>query len=274
MATSDAPFQVEAVALTVRDLPLVARFYEEAIGLEPLAADAAEAALGAGGRTLLRLRSDPHASPAARGEPGLFHTAFLLPSRGDLGAWLAHARANGIRLTGAADHTVSEALYLSDPEGNGIEVYVDRPREAWPRDGERIPMPNDPIDLSALAASAPAPWTGAPEETVVGHVHYRVGSIPDEEAFWRNEIHLALTHRYPEASFLAAGGYHHHVAVNTWSSAGAGRRPEGRLGLAETWFSASRDFLGDLAGAAEPSAAPLRMVSPSGLALGIDLRPE
>jgi len=243
MATSDAPFQVETVTLTVHDLEEVARFYREVIGLSSLCADGETATLGASDRPLLNLRRDAAASPATPGEAGLFHVAFLLPSRGDLGAWLAHAWARGIQLEGAADHAVSEALYLADPEGNGIEIYADRPREAWPRDGSSIAMPNDPIDLDALANGARARWSGAPDDTVVGHIHLRVGAISDADAFWSDRFGLALTHRYPQASFYGSGGYHHHVAVNTWRSAGAGVRPEGRLGLAEVAFSADGDTL-------------------------------
>lgn len=262
MATSDAPLKVETVTLTVADLPGLVRFYEEALGLATLSGEGAEATLGAGGRPLLVLRADPAATPAAPGEAGLFHVAFLLPSRGDLGAWLGHARAAGIPLTGAADHAVSEALYLSDPEGNGLEIYADRPREAWPRADGFIPMSNAPIDLDALAADAADPWRGAPEGTVVGHVHLRVGDLSAADGFWSGTLGLALTHRVPAAHFFGSGGYHHHVAVNAWRSAGAGPRPEGRLGLAEVGFSAAAGAMP----AGAPPDGPVRLVDPSGLA--------
>jgi len=267
MATSDAPLQVETVTLTVSDLAAMVRFYEKAIGLATLATEGGQATLGAGAKPLLHLRQDPSALPAVRGELGLFHVAFLLPSREDLGAWLAHARASGIRLSGAADHAVSAALYLSDPEGNGIEVYADRPREDWPREGEAILMTNEPLDLTALAASAAAEWCGAPEGTVVGHVHLCVGSLAEADAFWTGTFPLALTHRYAQASFYGAGGYHHHVAANTWRSAGAGPRPEGRLGVAEVAFSAEPDVMPG--GGAERT---VRLVDPSGIAVAVHQR--
>jgi catechol 2,3-dioxygenase len=232
MSTASAPVEIGHVTLTVRDIDSVAAFYETAIGLRPLASDGGVRRLGAGGRVLVELRADPGARPVDPREAGLFHTAFLLPARADLGAWLVHAAGARVPLQGASDHLVSEAIYLADPEGNGIEVYVDRPREDWPHEGGRIRMATEPLDLNALAAGARAPWTGAPEGTVVGHVHLQVGDVPAAEAFYQGRLGFDLVTHYPGAAFFANGGYHHHLAANVWNSRGAGKRSEGAAGLA------------------------------------------
>ncbi|WP_235931305.1 VOC family protein [Paracoccus xiamenensis] len=147
MATSDAPVSVSRVALTVRDLDRVGDFYQRVIGLDRIAGDAETLLLGQGDLPLVELRRDP----AARSYPtgaGLFHTAFLLPDRADLGRWLRHAAGLGVRLDGASDHAVSEALYLRDPEDNGIEIYADRPRDQWQTDGTRVRMVTEALDLA------------------------------------------------------------------------------------------------------------------------------
>lgn len=235
MSTASAPIEIGSVTLTVNDLDRVGRFYRDAIGLEEIAREGGAASgrltLGVGDRPLVRLRADPGAPRAGRGEAGLFHTAFLLPRRADLGRWLRHAAATGVRLSGASDHRVSEALYLADPEGNGIEIYTDRPAETWSRGPEGIVMTTEALDLDDLAAGADAPWTGAPSGTVVGHVHLQVGSLAEAEAFYRDRLGLALTCRYPGGSFFAAGGYHHHLAANIWNSRGAGPRRDPVTGL-------------------------------------------
>ncbi|MBC7140722.1 MAG: VOC family protein [Rhodobacteraceae bacterium] len=233
MSTSSAPIEIGRVALTVRDIDKVAGFYEAALGLEPLASDGATRRLGAGGRVLLELRADPAARRASAREAGLFHTAFLMPGRAALARWLVHAAESGLRLQGASDHLVSEAIYLADPEGNGIEIYVDRPREEWPHENGELRMATDPLDLNALAASADAPWRGAPDGMVVGHVHLQVGAVPGAEAFYVGQLGFEVTTHYPGAAFYGSGGYHHHLGANVWNSRGAGRRSEGTTGLAD-----------------------------------------
>lgn len=238
--TSLPPLRIGQVALTVHDIDRVTEFYRSVLGLEFLAKDGAIATLGAGEVPLLELRRDVAARQHDRREVGLFHTAFLLPTRGDLGRWLSHATQRGVLLQGAADHGVSEALYLSDPEGNGIEIYADRPRDRWTMRGDMVEMPNDPIELPELAASgAGEAWHGAPAGTTVGHVHLQVGDIPQAEAFYRDRLGLALTWRYPKASFYGSGGYHHHVATNVWNSLGAGTVDRPVTGLAEIQLLAS-----------------------------------
>lgn len=231
MHSATAPIEIGTVTLTVRDLAAMTDFYSRALGLVPLATDSVEAVLGAGGRPLLRLAGDPAARPSSPREAGLFHTAFLLPDRAALARWLIHAAGRRLPLQGASDHGVSEAIYLADPEGNGIEVYVDRPRDVWTGPDGTIRMSTDPLDLDDLAAVADGPWTGAPEGTVVGHVHLQVGDLAQAEAFYGGILGLPVTARYPGAAFHGAGGYHHHIATNVWNSRGAGPRSPG-TGLA------------------------------------------
>ncbi|MEI4484586.1 VOC family protein [Frigidibacter sp. MR17.14] len=231
--TSTAPVEVGHVVLTVRDLDAVAAYYRDVIGLDPLASDGATARLGAGGRTLVELRRDGAARIAPRGEAGLFHTAFLMPSRRDLAEWLNRIAERQIPVQGASDHLVSEAIYLADPEGNGIEVYVDRPRADWPHGPDGIAMATEPLDIPDLLAQARGPWAGAPEELVVGHVHLKVGDLAKTEGFFGKTLGLDLTTRYPGANFWGWGGYHHHLATNIWQTRGAGSRQAGLTGLAE-----------------------------------------
>ena len=236
MATSDAPVTVSRVALTVRDLDAVGDFYQRVIGLDPITRNGEALVLGQGDLPLIELRRDPNARSHPR-EAGLFHTAFLLPARHDLGNWLRFAADQGVRLDGAGDHLVSEALYLADPEGNGIEIYVDRPRNVWETDGTNVRMDTLAMDLNELA-SLPGEWNGVPKGSVIGHVHLQVGDIPKAEAFYAGELGLDLSSRLGSASFYATGGYHHHLATNIWNSRGAGQRSESSAGLAEVVLDA------------------------------------
>ncbi len=231
MATSDAPVSIGQVALTVKDIDQMAAFYEDIIGLKLISRDGKMALLGTETHPLIELRADKNARRQPN-EAGLFHTAFLLPSQQDLGLWLRHVSDRDTRLEGASDHGVSEALYLTDPEGNGVEVYRDRPREQWVRNGDQVEMGTAPLDLKALAA-AQGVWAGAPAGTVIGHVHLQVGNIDTAETFLLNALGLTRTFHVPSASWYGAGGYHHHLAVNTWHSLGAGPRSKGTTGLAE-----------------------------------------
>ena len=226
------PF-IEGVSLHVRDLGRVSAFYRDVIGLAVLEAGAARTVLGAGGLPFLELLHRPDALPQDGREAGLFHSAFLLPSRAALGGWLAHAAGAGQVLDGAADHLVSEAVYLRDPEGNGIEVYADRARETWRWTADRrVVMANKRLDQDGLMALATGRWSGAPAGTIIGHVHLQGGDIAQATAFCTAALGLDVTAAGPEAVFLSSGGYHHHLAVNTWNSAGAGPRDPARAGLA------------------------------------------
>jgi catechol 2,3-dioxygenase len=233
MSTAAAPLEISRVVMTVHDLPLVADFYRRTLGLSDVSMTADRVALGAGGRTLLELVSNPGAHRATPREAGLFHTAFLMPSRADLARWLIHVANSGLPLQGASDHLVSEAIYLADPEGNGIEVYADRPRDRWHGPDGAIKMATERLDLNELARAATAPWAEAPEGMVVGHVHLQVGDISEAEAFYSGQLGLPVMARYPGAVFLGSGGYHHHIATNVWNSRGAGPRARPSTGLTE-----------------------------------------
>ena len=224
MHTAAAPMEIGQVTLTVHDLARSADFYARALGLSKRTADAAQVTLGAGDRTLVTLIADPAARARSPREAGLFHTAFLLPDRPALARWLHHAATTRLPLQGASDHKVSEAIYLADPEGNGIEVYVDRPRAQWTARDGAIQMTTDPLDLADLAAGANGPWTGAPDGTVVGHVHLQVGDVAQAQAFYTGTLGFPVTATYPGAAFYGSGGYHHHFATNVWNSRGAGPR--------------------------------------------------
>ncbi len=224
---------IDHVALTVRDLPVMADFYANALGLTRLGGDGGIVRLGAGDRTLLELRHDPAATPRDPRQAGLFHTAFLLPDRADLAQWLRHAADTGVALTGASDHGVSEALYLDDPEGNGIEIYWDRPESEWTREGDRIEMFTRRLDLNQLVAQARAPWQGAAAGATVGHVHLQVGDLARADGFLTGDLALTRTFDEPGGAWYGWNGYHHQFASNIWNSRGAGARDTGMTGLAE-----------------------------------------
>ncbi len=228
--------RVGGVALAVRDMDRVTAFYRDVIGLEVIACQDDAVCMGVAGAAFLELLHRPAAEPDDPASAGLFHTAFLLPSRADLGRWLTHFRTLGQPLDGAADHLVSEAAYLHDPEGNGVEVYADRPREQWGwhdgPDGRRVEMANRPLDVAGLLKLAVTPWSGAPPGTRIGHVHLRVGDIGEARHFYGRMLGMDVTAAWDAAAFLSSGGYHHHIAANIWRSAGAGLRDPARAGLA------------------------------------------
>ncbi|MBV9758389.1 MAG: VOC family protein [Alphaproteobacteria bacterium] len=247
------PVRIGAVALAVQDLARVEAFYRGVIGLERVLNDADGVLLGAGGIGFLHLHHRPDAAPDDPSAAGLYHTAFLLPSRADLGSWLAHAGRLRTPLEGAADHLVSEALYLSDPEGNGVEVYADRPRAAWRWTDGQVAMATLPLDFEAVLAAASPAWSGAPPGTRIGHVHLRVGDVAAAVEFWTGRIGLDLVAALPGAAFLSSGGYHHHIAVNTWRSRGAAARDRRRAGLASVTLAVAQ---GTRAAAAPAMADP------------------
>lgn len=241
---ANAPLKIGRVALTVRDLVSMSKFYQEALGLKLVNRDRDSALLGTGTSSLLELRHDPNARLRSPREAGLFHIAFLLPERADLGAWVTYAGRQRLRLLGASDHLVSEAVYLTDPEGNGIEVYIDRPSGDWPRSDGMINMPSERLDLQALVdAGADRTWSGFPIGGVVGHVHLQVGEIKAAEAFYANLLGLDITCRYPGGSFYGSGGYHHQLATNVWNSRGAPVRSDGTTGLADVEILADASVL-------------------------------
>jgi catechol 2,3-dioxygenase len=268
-----------AVHLTVADLGRSLDYYERVIGLQVHSREDPVAHLGTGGEDLLVLHEEPGAEPAPR-STGLFHFALLLPTRHDLARWLAHAANNQVRLEGASDHLVSEALYLRDPDWHGIEIYRDRPKAEWERDGEFVKMATLPLDiegvLSALDGGEGA-YEHMPLGTTMGHVHLQVADIPEAERFYTDVLGFDLQARYgDQASFLSAGGYHHHLGANVWNSRGASSPPPGAAALRH--FTVLLPDDGELARISEriPDAAPdpaggVRVQDPSSNTLVLDV---
>ena len=217
-------------ALRVSDLSKLTEFYRDVVGLRVLHRAATTAVLGVEETPLLVLEGDEDAPARRRAGTGLYHNAFRLPSRAALGDALTRIR-NRWRLDGASDHGVSEALYLTDPEGNGVEIYRDFPREEWPATADgRVRMVTEPLDLSAVEDTA----TGdprAPPGTVVGHVHLEVSSLEAFGRFYVDVLGFGVQADAPGALFVSAGGYHHHVGANTWNHR---TEPVGGRGL--SWF--------------------------------------
>jgi catechol 2,3-dioxygenase len=229
-----AATRVGAVHLTVADLTRSLDYYERTIGLRVHERGGERATLGVGGEDLLVLVEQAGAR-AVRGYCGLYHFALLLPGREDLARWLAHAARARASLVGMADHFVSEAIYLSDPDGHGIEIYWDRPREVWEgKVAER--MTTLALDTSSLfgelADPASETFEGLPDETRMGHIHLCVADVPQTVVFYRDVLGFGLMASLGgQAAFLSAGGYHHHLGANTWESARAGQPPPGAAAL-------------------------------------------
>ncbi len=230
-----ADAHVGVVYLTTANLPRLLDFYQSVIGLKLLNQGGDRAWLGTdAGRPLLVLTERPEAPPRAPRTTGLYHVALLTPSRFHLACALRHIAETGYPLQGASDHLVSEAVYLADPDGNGIEVYADRPRVRWPRRNGQVELATVPLnvdDLMAELSDDPA-WGGLPDGTCVGHIHLQVGDLQAAEAFYQHGLGFDVITRYgPSASFLAAGGYHHHIGLNTWTTAGAPPSSADAVGL-------------------------------------------
>jgi catechol 2,3-dioxygenase len=214
--------RVGRVHLQVGDLQRSIDFYEQVIGLQMVSRGEETAALAprGGDRPLVHLQVKRGILPAPqRGAHGLYHFAILLPERADLGRFVEHLAAKGVRHA-AADHLVSEALYLSDPDGLGIEVYSDRPLQTWQHSGRELAMTTEPLDLAALsAAGGGRAWVGAPAGTTIGHLHLHVGDLGEARRFYQGALGFDVTvWSYPGALFFSAGGYHHHLGTNTWGA--------------------------------------------------------
>jgi catechol 2,3-dioxygenase len=209
------------VRLQVSDIARSLDYYTSVLGLEARNAASGSVALHAAGESapLVVLEERAGTSPIrVNSRLGLYHFAILVPDRATLGRFLAHLASIGTRI-GASDHLVSEALYLRDPDGLGIEVYRDRPRSEWRITNGELAMASDPLDTAGvLAAGNDEPWTGMPRGTVMGHVHLHVGNLDTASRFYHDALGLdRVVWSYPGALFLSAGGYHHHVGVNTWA---------------------------------------------------------
>jgi catechol 2,3-dioxygenase len=227
---------IGAVRLTVADLARSGDFYERAIGLHGIEHDDGTLTLGVHGEApLIELVADASAPARDSRATGLFHLAILLPTRRDLALALRRLAEARWPLDGASDHLVSEALYLSDPDGNGIEIYRDRPQDEWPHDGETLKMATLPLDLDSVIGELLSPEDraeAAPSGTTMGHVHLQVADIWEAEAFYSGALGFDVIVRgYPGALFVSAGGYHHHIGLNTWHSAGGSPPAPGSIGM-------------------------------------------
>ncbi len=265
------------VRLRAGDLDRMAAFYNRAIGLHELGRSGSEVLLGTGdGTVLVELEGDPSAPARPGRSTGLFHQAILVPARADLSVALRRVIDAGWQFTGASDHLVSEALYLDDPEGNGIEIYRDRPRDEWRRDATgALEMATLPMDVEGVIASASEGThdEGMPDGTVMGHVHLQVADVPEAERHYAGGLGFDVTVRgYPGALFVSAGGYHHHLGLNTWGTRGAPPPPPGARGLVRYRvvvptaddLRAVADRLDAAGVAAEPRDGGLEVADPSG----------
>lgn len=228
---------VGTVRLRVADLRRSVAFYGGQLGLRVLSETAGKVTLGAGSRPIVALQEVPGARPQPPRTTGLYHAAILFPDRRSLGIKIAQLASAGIPV-GQGDHLVSEAFYLSDPDGNGLELYRDRPRSAWEWEGDTVRMAADPVDVEGMFAEIgdldrAMADTAAPEGTKLGHMHLRVGDIATAEKFYIDALGFDVTARWQGALFVAAGGYHHHIGMNTWQSRGAPPAPEESAGLVE-----------------------------------------
>lgn len=229
---------IGAVALRVRSLPRSVAFYSNNLGFSLLQSNGREARLGVGDDHLLTLRGEAvHRS--ATHATGLYHFAILVPSRAELAKSLRQLIDTETPLQGFADHLVSEAIYLADPDGNGIEIYRDRPRAQWPYRDEQLQMATDPLDVNGLlneASDSEAEWNGLAAGTTIGHIHLQVSNLNEAVTFYRQTLGFDLVLRYgPSAAFLSAGGYHHHVGLNTWAGTGLPPAPDDAAGL--IWYT-------------------------------------
>jgi catechol 2,3-dioxygenase len=237
--TIDPATEMGAVALTVADPAGARAFYEQAVGLRPLPRSDDHVQMVAGETPVVELIGDPGAPQRPPGTTGLFHLAILVPSRLELARALRRVANTGWRFSGASDHLVSEALYLQDPEGNGIEIYRDRPRDEWPMEDGELRMDTIPLDLQALLLELPNGGEEASKPiaagTRIGHVHLNVADLAAAEEFYAATLGFEVTVRgYPQALFVSAGGYHHHIGLNTWAGEGVPPPPSGARGL--RWF--------------------------------------
>jgi len=232
----DPNTNIGSTHLTVADLARSERFYTSVLGFRPLTRTNDTLTLTADGATpLLALTELPGAPPKPARATGLYHFAILTPSRLDLARSLRRLAEMRYPLSGASDHLVSEALYLDDPDGNGIEIYRDRPRAEWPRPGGQIQMATDPLDIDGILGELEhddQPWDGLAATTTIGHMHLHVADLKAAEAFYHGVLGFDIIVRYgPSALFVSAGGYHHHIGLNTWAGVGAPPAPAGSAGL-------------------------------------------
>ncbi|HZG12286.1 MAG TPA: VOC family protein [Kurthia gibsonii] len=223
---------IQNVTLKVSNLSRSIDFYTEIIGFRVLQQEEGRVTLTADGQhALITLVEVPNAQ-FVRGATGLYHFALLLPSRKDLGNLIQHFIQKNVQI-GAGDHDVSEALYLSDPDGNGIEMYIDRPADTWKWDlNGQVYMTTDPVQFQSVLREADGTWSGLPIDTVMGHIHLSVRNLQESEDFYTSLLDYAVVSRYGgQALFISTGGYHHHIGLNTWHSEGAEALPKDAVGI-------------------------------------------
>lgn len=270
---SRTPLRIGCLGLAVHDIERCVAFYREAIGLDLMRREDAHAVLGVAGVPLLHLEWRPGALPDDKREAGMFHVAFAMPTRGHLADWYAHALRIGLVITRTGDHLINEAIYFDDPEGNGCECYADRPPETWTwyADGTRAIQMGQPIDIEGLVAEAglaTEAWH-APSGLRVGHINLRVGDVVAAERFWCEAIGLDHVgrrtierHGRPATmAFMSSGHYHHHVAVNDFTSPEAGPRDPDRAGL--SWFVIETESAAELEAVRQRLTAAGVVVSPT-----------
>ncbi len=230
-----ADAHIGSVSLTVTNLERSVSFYRDVLGFREISREGPTSFLSANGdRLLVELHESRNAVPRPRRSTGLFHFAILVPSRAALGRSLRRLADRQWPLSGVADHLVSEALYLNDPDGLGIEIYRDRPRDTWRTANGELAMATDPLDVRSVAdePGAETPWQGLESGTAIGHVHLQVSRLEEGEAFYCGQIGFEpIVRRYPGALFVSAGGYHHHLGMNTWVGVGAPPPPENAVGM-------------------------------------------
>lgn len=226
---------VGEVNIKVKNLDYSLTFYQNIMGFQVLEKTDRRAVLTTDGKTPLVTLEQPEDVVAKTSRTsGLYHFAILLPSRADLSVFLRHMIQTGYPL-GAADHYVSEALYLNDPDGNGIEVYRDRPSAEWNWNNGLVEMATEELDGNEILAESDAEWNGLPVGTLMGHIHLHVADIKKAEQFYTKGLGFEVVSYYPQAAFLSTGGYHHHIAINTWQGEGAATPPKNSVGL--NWYS-------------------------------------
>ncbi|GAC1430210.1 MAG: catechol 2,3-dioxygenase [Ktedonobacteraceae bacterium] len=231
----DPATHVGLVTIAVSSLERSLQYYQSGLGFTIREQKERTVLLGAAtGSPILALVEQRNAQPQPAHTTGLYHFAVLLPTRKDLGRFLSHLVESQMPLGGYADHLVSEALYLSDPDGNGIEVYRDRPRSTWTWQNGQVAMASDPIDLEALMAEGrrdTSVWSGLPAHTTLGHMHLRVANIPQGVQFYHGVLGFDIVLQMPSALFISAGGYHHHIGMNIWESRNGPQPPHNAVGL-------------------------------------------
>lgn len=270
LESENSPVFIRSATIISRDAERLADFYIHKLGFERVGGDSSTFELGAGGTAFLTLENRPDARPFDPAASGLFHIAYLLPSRAELARWFVAARATGVPFEGASDHAVSEAFYLTDPDGNGIEIYADRNREDWPRDAQGYAMTTGPMSLRELVASAGAAAETTPRlpsGTRIGHIHLQMGDAEAAARFWQENFGLEETHRRPGVRFLSWGGYHHHIAINNWRSLGSGPCEAGSAGLSAIEFAVREE----VSTALLAGKSSLEIREPGGIALSFRL---